>query len=175
MPRHGFFLLKSTQLYNREATLLLPPGSVAPGSTTAIYLLTDSLPHWPKLRELCDASLASGGQIVVIYRHQLWASFDLQHNSYSWMLSRLEDFFCRDYVADIKPIPAQPSVPNSPLPWHLGGEARSTTFCYGFIITLAQRGGVAAAARNARDQSALPHGNLANLGPGPSGRTVPMF
>jgi hypothetical protein len=144
-PAARIFPAELTQLHGRQATILLPPGSVAPGSTIAVYLLTDSLPHWPKVKQLCDASLASGAQIVVIFRHHLWASFDPQHNSYSWMLSRLEDFFCGDYVADIKPIPAKPSVPNSPLPWHLGGEPRPCALCYGFMITLAERRDVATA------------------------------
>jgi len=63
------------------------------------------------------------------------------------MLSRLEDFFCSDYVADIKPIPAGPSIiPNPPIPWHLGGAPRPSALCYGFIVTLVQRRDVAAAA-----------------------------
>jgi hypothetical protein len=145
-PAARIFPTELMQLHGREATILLPAGSVAPGSTIAVYLLTDSLPHWPKVKQLCDASLVSGGRTIVIFRHQLWASFDPQHNSYSWMLSRLENFFCRDYVADIEPIPAEASVPDLPLPWHLGGAARSCALCYGFIITLAQRRDVAAAA-----------------------------
>jgi hypothetical protein len=143
-PTARIFPARLMQLHGREATVLLPAGSVTIGSRIAVYLLTDSLPHWSKVKELCDTALASGGRVVIIFRDRLWTSFDPQQHPHCWMLSRLEDSFCSNYIADIEPIPAELRVPVPPFPWHLEGAQQSGAMCYGFIVTLAQRRDAAA-------------------------------
>ena len=138
-PTARLFTVEVSELHGGEMDLVLPPDSIAPGSTLAVYLLIDSLPHWPKVKDMCDAVLAGGGLALVAFRDRLWSSFDPGQHTHSWILSRLAYFFDDDYRAQIEQIPAQPGEPPSPsFPWRVAGPTPPPP-CVGFIVTLAER------------------------------------
>ncbi|MBV8119698.1 MAG: TIGR00180 family glycosyltransferase, partial [Alphaproteobacteria bacterium] len=118
---------------DREMTCVLPAEEYAPGCRLCIYLLIASLPHWHKLRDICDAALAAGGQVRMVFRDQDWARVDLRQQADAWMLSQLDlNFAAERYTASIALIPAEGA-----------GERRSEpasspppTICHGFIVDI---------------------------------------
>ena len=117
-------------------TWLLPPGEYAPGRTLCIYLLIASLPHWHKFRDICDAALAAGGQLRVVFREQSWAPVDLRQPANAWMLSLLgSNFDAEHYAASIAPIPpgAAGEILTNP------GSRSELTACRGFVVNVGAR------------------------------------
>ena len=135
-PSAGIFPIQLMELHGQEAAVELPAGKIAPGRTLAVYLLIDSLPHWPKVKDVCDAALDVGGRVVVVFRDRSWTSFDPQQHDHSWMLSMLEYLFGTDYVAEIEAIPAQVRHPVPGYPWRGTSAPLPRAACYGFIVTV---------------------------------------
>ena len=129
-PHIRIFAAEVAEMHGRDATIELPAGSVAPGESVLVYLLTDSLPHWPNFKEFCDSVLAEGGQVTIVFRDRLWTAFEAQLQANAWMLSQLEKFF-GDYVASIEPIPAMFSFAADA--WQ---SVVTRTLAYGYIVRL---------------------------------------
>jgi glycosyltransferase domain-containing protein len=132
-PSARIFPIAIEQLHSpdREMTCLLPPDEYAPGRKLCIYLLIASLPHWPKLRGICNAALAEGGQVRVVFREQGWERVDLRQRANAWMLSLLErNFEVEQYAASIALIPVETAdePPRDP------ASLSPPTVCRGFIV-----------------------------------------
>jgi glycosyltransferase domain-containing protein len=118
---------------DREMTFLLPLEEYAPGRTLCIYLLIASLPHWDKLRDICDTALAAGGQVRVVFREQDWARVDLRQPEDAWMLSLLDrNFEAERYTASIALIPAESAGERLSEPASLSPPV----VCRGFIVNV---------------------------------------
>src|SRR5262249_14381665 len=92
-----------------------------------LYLLTDSIPHYPKFRAICDRVIEAGGRVVVLFRTLNGVDMKLQHNQ--WMLSVLLELFGSNFdKAELELIAA----PQGGIPWGIPSNAY-----IGFIIRLA--------------------------------------
>jgi glycosyltransferase domain-containing protein len=132
-PSARIFPIAIEQLHSpdREMTCLLPPEEYAPGRILCIYALIASLPHWHKLRDICDAALAAGGQVRVVFREQSWERIDLRQPANAWMLSLLErNFEAEQYTASITLIPVETADELSPEP----ASPPPPIACRGFIV-----------------------------------------
>ena len=131
-PSARIFPIAIEQLHSpdREMTCLLPPDEYAPGRILCIYLLIASLPHWHKLRDICDAAFAAGGRVRVVFQEQSWERVDLRQPANGWMLSLLErNFEAERYTASITLIPAEPAGETPPEP-----ASPPPLACRGFIV-----------------------------------------
>jgi glycosyltransferase domain-containing protein len=125
---------------DREMTYALPSPEYAPGYSLCIYLLIASLPHWHKLRDICDAMLAAGGQVRVVFREQSWARVDLRQPANASMLSLLGSCFdAEQYATSVALIPPETAGEIPPDP----GSPSPPTAGRGFIVNVVtrQRGG----------------------------------
>jgi hypothetical protein len=123
---------------DRDIRLILPLSDFSGGRMLCLYFLIDCLPHWLKCKGMCDAALASGGSVRILFRERSWAAFDPRRRGESWPMSMLHRFFDADeYVAQIELIAASP-VRTSAFAWREPYPAPSPS-CLGFIVSLASR------------------------------------
>jgi hypothetical protein len=114
----------------------------AGGSDLGVYLLIDSLPHWQKLKQVCDATLGQGVRVIIGFRHQSWSGFVLEQHS--WILSALQTFFpAEEYQVQLELLRAsgQTDAGNedasvNAYPWIPSPTLFHPTCCCGFILTL---------------------------------------
>jgi hypothetical protein len=134
-----------------DMAFLLPSScSFADNSVLGVYLLIDSLPHWQKVKQVCDAALYQGCRVILVFRHQTWGAFALDHHP--WILSLLQMFFpCEEYVADLEllrgPGEADKASEDASVevwPWVLVPTTSASSSCVGFIITLVRHARAAA-------------------------------
>ena len=140
------FSIAIDQLHSldRATTFVLPQHEYEPELRLCIYLLIASLPHWGKLRNVCDACLAAGGLVQVVFREQDWALVQLRQGANAWMLSELErNFPAEQYTASIALVPA---MPNCGPPLEAASQPAPIT-CRGFIVSLGSRQNGSAAIR----------------------------
>jgi hypothetical protein len=72
-------------------------------------------PHRHKLRDICDAALAAGGEVRVLLREQSRKRVNLRLGANAWMLSRLErNFDAGQYTSSIAPIQAETASERPP-------------------------------------------------------------
>ena len=137
-PSARIFSIAIEELHSpdRATTFELPKHEYEPGRRLCIYLLIASLPHWGKLRNICDTCLAAGGLVQVVFREQDWALVQLRQGANGWMLSELErNFPTEQYTASIALVPATPNCGHP-----LEPASRSGPFtCRGFIVSLGSR------------------------------------
>jgi len=137
-PAARVFPLTIEHFHNpdQEMTFLLPSDEYGPGRGLCIYLLIASLPHWQKLKYICDAALAAGASVRVVFREQSWERVDLRQAANAWMLTQLEQNFpVEQYSASITLIPHETVGETPPEPALL----LSPTVCRGFIVDVCRR------------------------------------
>jgi hypothetical protein len=100
--------------------------SIESETMLGLYLLTDSLPHYPKFRAICDRVIEAGGRVIVLFRTLNGLDMKLQHNP--WMLSVLLDLFGSNFDKAALELIAAPQ----------GGIPSNAYNAYiGFVIRLA--------------------------------------
>jgi glycosyltransferase domain-containing protein len=147
VPSARIFPIAIEQLHSsdRAITFVLPQHEYKPGFRLCVYVLIASLPHWGKLRNICDACLVAGGQVQVVFREQDWALVHLRQGANAWMLSELErNFPTEQYTASITLVPAGP---NGGHPLEAASQSAPIT-CRGFIVNLETRQSGSAAIRS---------------------------
>jgi hypothetical protein len=134
--------VKDAHHLDMEVDLLFPPDyGPGEGETLGIYLLLDTLAHWPKFRKSCDAFLARGGRVVALFSTIGGAAIELEDSRHSWILESLTRFFFNDadrVELEIIPSATPPKHPHSPSLRNRAPET-TTSYCTGFIVRLGSR------------------------------------
>jgi len=143
-PQASIFPMACSDAHSADLdmTFVLPSSyDFGEGRDLGVYLLTDSLPHWPKVKQICHTILHRGSRAKLAFRHQTGDGFALEH--YTWILSLLQTFFpCEEYDASLEvlrePGEADKTSQNAPVdvcPWVLVPTVPRDR-CIGLVVTL---------------------------------------